>query len=100
MHPSYQIPPPIGSTPVPVTQMPPLGGPLNPTHHEVTASTDSMVPSYPLTPAIGSYAGTNPQNMLTPQIGAVPSNMVAQMPITPPINGPAPHQGYLNLPED
>jgi hypothetical protein len=65
---------------------PPVGGEIGVT----------MIPSYPLTPAIGSYAGTNPMNLLTPSRGSSPSTIVAQTAIIPPVGGPSNHQGYLS----
>jgi hypothetical protein len=55
-----------------------------------------MIPSYPLTPAIGSYAGTNPMNLLTPSRGSTPSTIVAQTAIIPPVGGPSQDHGYLS----
>ena len=99
MHPSYEIPPPIGYTPSQPGLPPPIGGvdacPLiePPIGGEIGVT---MIPSYPLTPAIGSYAGTHPMNLLTPSRGSTPSTIVAQTAIIPPVGGPSNHQGYLS----
>jgi hypothetical protein len=140
MHPSYEIPPPIGYTPSQPGLPPPIGGaprypiappmgttsmaqyvppvgvapmtelPNNP-YKPPIGGVDAcplieppiggeigvtMIPSYPLTPAIGSYAGTHPMNLLTPSRGSTPSTIVAQTAIIPPVGGPSNHQGYLS----
>jgi hypothetical protein len=76
---------PIGGVEACPLIAPPMGGEIGVT----------MIPSYPLTPAIGSYAGTNPMNLLTPSRGSTPSTIVAQTAIIPPVGGPSNHQGYL-----
>lgn len=110
MHPSYEIPPPIGYTPGNPPIPPPIGGvpsqtPLPPVggvdacpmiEAPISAALEAVVPSYPLTPAIGSYAGINPGHPIAPPIGAAsPLSIVPQVPLTPQIGGPSQQHGYL-----
>lgn len=113
MHPSYEIPPPIGYTPTQPPVPPPIGGaPINPgippiggveacpmIEHPTGPDVEEMVPSYPITPAVG-YDGVHPATVIAPAMGSTPVSIIPQVAITPPIGGPSQHHGYLATDED